>query len=67
MNMTPDNSACPHSTEKLDPITLALFQNRLDYVAKQMGWVMTLVEDWAACGNSAITVATDLRAVRHVR
>ena len=41
MNMTPDNSACPHSTEKLDPITLALFQNRLDYVAKQMGWVMT--------------------------
>jgi N-methylhydantoinase B len=25
----------------LDPITLALFQNRLDYVARQMGWVMT--------------------------
>ena len=25
----------------LDPITLALFQNRLDYIAKQMGWVMT--------------------------
>ena len=23
-----------------DPITLALFQNRLDYVARQMGWVM---------------------------
>ncbi len=39
--MTPDNSARLHSTEKLDPITLALFQNRLDYVAKQMGWVMT--------------------------
>ena len=25
----------------LDPITLALFQNRLDYIARQMGWVMT--------------------------
>ena len=24
----------------LDPITLALFQNRLDYIARQMGWVM---------------------------
>ena len=23
-----------------DPITLALFQNRLDYIARQMGWVM---------------------------
>jgi len=23
-----------------DPITLSLFQNRLDYVARQMGWVM---------------------------
>ena len=31
---TPDSAA-------LDPITLALFQNRLDYIAKQMGWVMT--------------------------
>ena len=39
--MTPENGASPHATEKLDPITLALFQNRLDYVAKQMGWVMT--------------------------
>ena len=29
------------AAEPLDPITLALFQNRLDYVAKQMGWVMT--------------------------
>ena len=27
--------------DALDPITLALFQNRLDYIAKQMGWVMT--------------------------
>ena len=26
---------------ELHPITLALFQNRLDYIAKQMGWVMT--------------------------
>ena len=25
----------------LDPITLALVQNRLDYIARQMGWVMT--------------------------
>jgi N-methylhydantoinase B len=24
----------------IDPITLALFQNRLDYIARQMGWVM---------------------------
>ena len=30
--MTTENS--------LDPVTLALFQNRLDYVARQMGWVM---------------------------
>lgn len=29
------------SSVSLDPITLALFQNRLDYIAKQMGWVMT--------------------------
>ena len=26
---------------ELHPITLALFQNRLDYIAKQMGWMMT--------------------------
>ena len=26
--------------EPIDPITLALFQNRLDHVARQMGWVM---------------------------
>lgn len=25
---------------KVDPITLALFQNRLDYISRQMGWVM---------------------------
>ena len=25
----------------LDPVTLALFQNRLDYISRQMGWVMT--------------------------
>lgn len=25
----------------LDPITLVLVQNRLDYIARQMGWVMT--------------------------
>jgi N-methylhydantoinase B len=24
----------------LDPVTLALFQNRLDYISRQMGWVM---------------------------
>jgi N-methylhydantoinase B len=29
------------ATDGVDPITLALFQNRLDYIAKQMGWVMT--------------------------
>ena len=29
------------STRNLDPVTLALFQNRLDYIARQMGWVMT--------------------------
>ena len=28
------------TNKNLDPITLALFQNRLDYVARQMGWVM---------------------------
>lgn len=27
--------------ESLDPVALALFQNRLDFVAQQMGWVMT--------------------------
>lgn len=27
--------------ERLDPVTLALVQNRLDHVARQMGWVMT--------------------------
>lgn len=26
--------------ERLDPITLALVQNRLDHIARQMGWVM---------------------------
>ena len=25
---------------KLSPVTLALVQNRLDYIARQMGWVM---------------------------
>src|SRR5690606_31464213 len=25
----------------LDPITLALTQNRLDHISRQMGWVMT--------------------------
>jgi N-methylhydantoinase B len=29
------------AAHSVDPITLALFQNRLDYIAKQMGWVMT--------------------------
>ena len=28
------------STE-LDPVTLALVQNRLDHISHQMGWVMT--------------------------
>lgn len=27
-------------TRKLDPISLAIFQNRLDFIARQMGWVM---------------------------
>ena len=27
-------------TSTLDPISLALVQNRLDHVARQMGWVM---------------------------
>ena len=27
--------------EKIDPIRLALVQNRLDHIARQMGWVMT--------------------------
>lgn len=27
--------------DRLDPVTLALVQNRLDHVARQMGWVMT--------------------------
>ena len=26
---------------RLDPITLALTQKRLDYISRQMGWVMT--------------------------
>ena len=26
---------------KLDPVTLALTQNRLDHISRQMGWVMT--------------------------
>ena len=25
----------------LDPVTMALVQNRLDHITKQMGWVMT--------------------------
>ena len=25
----------------IDPVTLALVQNRLDYISRQMGWVMT--------------------------
>src|SRR5688572_32495776 len=25
----------------IDPVTLALVQNRLDHIARQMGWVMT--------------------------
>ena len=32
--------AAPMSTE-LDPVTLALVQNRLDHISHQMGWVMT--------------------------
>ncbi len=28
-------------TESLDPVTLALVQNRLDHISHQMGWVMT--------------------------
>ena len=27
--------------ETLDPIVLALVQNRLDHISRQMGWVMT--------------------------
>ena len=29
------------SDKALDSVTLALVQNRLDYITKQMGWVMT--------------------------
>jgi len=29
------------STSALDPVTLALVQNRLDHISHQMGWVMT--------------------------
>src|SRR4029077_14051170 len=29
------------STATLDPVTLALVQNRLDHISHQMGWVMT--------------------------
>jgi N-methylhydantoinase A/oxoprolinase/acetone carboxylase beta subunit/N-methylhydantoinase B/oxoprolinase/acetone carboxylase alpha subunit len=29
------------SSEKLDPVILALMQNRLDQISKHMGWVMT--------------------------
>ena len=36
---TPNNHS--DGGTSLDPVTLALFQNRLDYIAKQMGWVMT--------------------------
>ena len=27
-------------TKALDPITLVLVQNRLDFISRQMGWVM---------------------------
>ena len=29
------------SAAALDPVTLALVQNRLDHISHQMGWVMT--------------------------
>lgn len=31
----------PEKTPELDPVTLALVQNRLDHISLQMGWVMT--------------------------
>ncbi|MEM7404396.1 MAG: hydantoinase B/oxoprolinase family protein [Pseudomonadota bacterium] len=39
--MTTTANPASGQLNSLDPITLALFQNRLDYIAKQMGWVMT--------------------------
>lgn len=38
---TPTGLASGDAMERLDPVTLALVQNRLDHIARQMGWVMT--------------------------
>ena len=35
-----DDSLKQHSDE-LDPVVLALMQNRLDQISRHMGWVMT--------------------------
>ena len=34
-------STIPADPVALDPVTLALVQNRLDHISHQMGWVMT--------------------------
>src|SRR5258707_7042131 len=34
-------STATHDPVTLDPVTLALVQNRLDHISHQMGWVMT--------------------------
>ena len=39
--MSPAPVPVSAAASTLDPVTLALVQNRLDHISHQMGWVMT--------------------------